>query len=161
MYQLNGPSQHDTYSTWHIFQLMCVTITIAVWNNPEMKNQAKGNCRQKAPILHTLLNSSVDLKFIKKKTVTNNGCHGYDDIVLLCVNNFLVSTCSQVISNTDIMLKQRIYKWKIMKPSEKSFIFKLSANLNTFPVKKATRKTGKNNTQYIHSKCSCLVTLES
>jgi hypothetical protein len=110
MYQLNGPSQHDTYSTSHIFQLMCVIITIAVWNNPEMNIQAKGNCRQKAPLRHTSLNSSVDLKFIKKETVTNNGCHSYDDIVLLYVNNFLVNTCNQVISSTDIMLKQRISK---------------------------------------------------
>jgi hypothetical protein len=70
MYQLNGPSQHETYSTSHIFQSMCVTITIAVWNNPEMNIQAKTNCVQKAPILHTLLNSSADLKFIKKETVT-------------------------------------------------------------------------------------------
>jgi hypothetical protein len=67
MYQLNGPSQHDTYSSSHIFKLMCVTITIAVWNNPEMNIQAKANCVQKRPLLHILLTSSVNLKFMKRK----------------------------------------------------------------------------------------------
>ena len=44
LYQLNGPSQNEMYSSSHTFWLMCVIITIAVRNNPAMKNQVKLEC---------------------------------------------------------------------------------------------------------------------
>ena len=66
-YQLNSFSQRKTYSSLHISQLTCVIITIAVWNNPEIKTQAKQSSERKKGVLNSLLNSSVDLKSIKRK----------------------------------------------------------------------------------------------
>jgi len=40
---------------------------MAIWNNPAMNSQAKENCRKKAGLLNALLNSSVELKSIKRK----------------------------------------------------------------------------------------------
>ena len=65
MYHLNGSSHCESYSSLHIFQLTCVNITMAIWNNPEINSQAKHNSIKKAALLHALLNSSVELKCIK------------------------------------------------------------------------------------------------
>jgi hypothetical protein len=67
MDNLNGSSEGECYSSLHISQLTCVIITMAIWNNPEMNSQAKPNSVKKAVLLHDLLNSSVELKWIKRK----------------------------------------------------------------------------------------------
>jgi len=66
MYHLNGSSHCESYSSLHISQLTCFIITMVIWNNPEMNIEAKHSSTKKAALRNALLNSSVELKCIKK-----------------------------------------------------------------------------------------------
>jgi len=92
-----------------ISQLICVIITIAVWNKSAVKNQAKQNCKQSNLLLHNWLNTFVYLKCIKKERVINFDYYKYDDFYV-CIKIFLVSAYLQVGNNVPVMLIQMIYQ---------------------------------------------------